>query len=795
MSAFHIHIRGRVQGVGFRPAVALLAAARKLGGTVSNGRDGVHIVLHTCETVAKDFLDTLMTSPPEHSIVTGYVFEALNDPTLYALPPTPYTLSPIPSFQIIDSNPSASPDLLLTPDIALCDDCRAELTESNNRRTCYAFTTCLHCGPRYSITTALPYDRVNTTMAALEMCPKCQSEYTDIHNRRHYSQTNTCPACAIPMHWYPSQGLESALTRASDGTEWPTGIPLSVFDRQHAVIHEAADAMVDGKIVAIKGIGGYLLCCDATNPEVVMRLRAHKHRPYKPFAVMYPDLALAMIEHDIRSFEAEALTGPVAPIVLCRKHAQTFEFRHHSSDLLHRTGIMLPYTPLMHLISRRANRPLVATSGNLSGSPILYRDEAALDLLWEVADAVLTYDREIVVPQDDSVWQFTDNGERIILRRSRGMAPDYYPHSLGTAPQTIFAAGADLKAAFALHHGDKVYISQYLGDLEDYRSQQAWTDTRDHLLRLVEAQPQLVLTDLHPSYYARQEALSFAERLGVSVIGIQHHEAHVAAVLEENGLLRHLLPVLGLAWDGTGYGTDGHAWGSEAFIVEKGSMDRVLHLDYFPQLLGDKMSREPRLSALSLLHGHHDARKILQVHFSEAEWDYYQKLLQQPTATLTSSMGRLIDGIASILGIRQISSYEGQAAMELEALADSVDMNISTPYHFTIRQERIDWRPMLQVLLGDLYSGVPREMIARRFFSSLAQLVVDIGWCYDIPRIACSGGVFQNALLIDLIRERLPAHMQLFLHRKLSPNDECIALGQLAWYSMKSRISKVEFRK
>jgi hydrogenase maturation protein HypF len=270
------------------------------------------------------------------------------------------------------------------------------------------------------------------------------------------------------------------------------------------------------------------------------------------------------------------------------------------------------------------------------------------------------------------------------------------------------------------------------------------------------------------------------------VIGIQHHEAHIAAVLEENGLLGHPLPILGLAWDGTGYGTDGHAWGSEAFVVENGTMDRVLHLDYFPQLLGDKMSREPRLSALSLLQGHHDARKILQDHFSEAEWEYYQKLLQQPSNALTSSMGRLIDGIASILGVRQLNSYEGQAAMELEALAETVDMSFSTPYPFTIRQDRIDWRPMLQVLLGDLYSGVPREIIARRFFASLAQLVVDIVWCYDIPRIACSGGVFQNALLIDLIRERMPAQMNLFLHQQLSPNDECISLGQLAFYHMKN---------
>jgi len=815
MQTYHIHIRGRVQGVGFRPCAAALAEARKLRGTVSNGMDGLHICLHTCETSAREYLEYLLANPPQHAIITGNTMAVCSGTDSSATEKStvglqasrrehpgksgqPYGL------QILESNRCTKPDLLLTPDIALCNACREELTQTNNRRKGYAFTTCLHCGPRYSIIHTLPYDRANTTMAALPMCPTCQAEYTDIHNRRHFSQTNSCPDCAIPMHWYPERGLESPLTKDSRMPQiWAESqINASLDNNQDAVIRELSGALMEGRIVALKGIGGYLLLCDASSPEAVARLRHRKHRPHKPFAVLYPSLEAARQDLEIRSFEAEALQGPIAPIVLCGIRTEaapnaTNPVIHHPPSNIHhlssaiapnlrRTGVMLPYTPVLEMIAQQVNRPLIATSGNISGSPILYRDEAAPDLLREVADAVLTYDRDIVVPQDDSVWQFTDNGERIILRRSRGMAPDYYPHSLGTAAQTVFAAGADLKAAFALHYGDNIYISQYLGDLEDYRSQQAWTDTRDHLLGLVEAKPEIILADLHPSYFSRQEALDFADRLGVSVIGIQHHEAHVAAVLEENGLLRHLLPVLGLAWDGTGYGTDGHAWGSEAFIVEKGSMDRVLHLDYFPQLLGDKMSREPRLSALSLLHGHHDARKILQVHFSEAEWDYYQKLLQQPTATLTSSMGRLIDGIASILGIRQISSYEGQAAMELEALADSVNMNISTPYHFTIRQDRIDWRPMLQVLLGDLYSGVPREMIARRFFASLAQLVVDISWSYDIPRIACSGGVFQNALLIDLIRERLPAHMQLFLHRQLSPNDECIALGQLARYHMKS---------
>jgi hydrogenase maturation protein HypF len=447
---------------------------------------------------------------------------------------------------------------------------------------------------------------------------------------------------------------------------------------------------------------------------------------------------------------------------------------------------MLPYTPLLQLISTAFGKPLVATSGNISGSPILYQDSMALAELWTVADGILTYDRDIVTPQDDSVWQFTDHGERIIIRRSRGMAPDLYPHTLGRSGETILATGADLKSAFAIHHGDKIYISQYLGDLEDYRAQEAWLHSQQHLLGLLQAKPARILADLHPGYYAHTEGLRLANEADIPFHAYQHHETHFAAVLAENNLFSSPTPVLGLVWDGTGYGSDGQSWGGETFIFEQGTMDRVLQLDYFPQLLGDKMSREPRLSALSLMHHHFDARKTISGHFSEAEWDFYTKLLDQEKLAQTSSMGRLIDAVSSILGICQYNSYEGQAAMELEALAASAGAEESAPYPLTIGYNRINWRLMIYMILTDLGHQVPKAVIARRFFASLAQLVVDIAYRFDIPRVALSGGVFQNALLLDLIRTRLPKDIELFTHQQLSPNDECIGLGQLALYHMKT---------
>lgn len=758
MQTYHIHISGRVQGVGFRPLVCTLADASGIQGTVANGMDGLHIRFNASEEQAKRMMDGILHSPPKNSIITKYEMTRC-DHREYK------------GFRIVASEKGRSSDMLITPDLALCGDCRKELTQQHNRRNGYAFTTCLSCGPRYSIMKGLPYDRENTTMSRHGICSSCAKEYEDVGERRHHGQTNSCPDCAILMHWHV---MGQEIVRMA----------------KKEVIKTVSAFIGEGRIVAVKGIGGYLLICDATSEDSVMELRKRKHRPFKPFAVMYPDAEAAARDVRMDDIILDALNSPVAPIVLCPFHDNgpgSALAKDAIAPGLHRSGIMLPYSPLLALLADAMGKPLVVTSGNISGDPIIHQDHTALDLLREVADGILTNDIDIVTPQDDSVWQFDEHGKRIIIRRSRGMAPTLHPHGLGTASGTILAMGADLKSAFAIHHQDKVYGSQYLGDLEDFRSQRTYLHTIDHLFDLSGGKLQCVLTDMHPGYHSSHEGQRLALDASAELHRYQHHEAHFAAVLAENNLLECTAPVMGMVWDGTGYGADGQSWGGECFVFEQGSVERAMHLDYFPQLLGDKMSREPRLSAWSLLAHRKVVHPLLEKAFSKQECAFYRKLLLQGKHGLTSSMGRLIDGVAAILGIRDHNTYEGQAAMELEAMAGMTNRVDSEPYIIPFRNNRIDWRPMIDMILQDVEAGVDRSVIAFRFLKTLAELVIDSARHLQVSRIAISGGVFQNALLNDLIRDRLEPWMTLYTHVHLSPNDECIAYGQLALHHLKMK--------
>ena len=758
MQTYHIHISGRVQGVGFRPLVCRLANALNIQGTIANGMDGVHIRINASPEQAKRMMDGILHSPPKNSIITTHEMTRCKH-------------REFKHFRIVASDKGRSSDMLITPDLALCGDCRTALTETNNRRKGYAFTTCLSCGPRYSIMKRLPYDRENTTMSGQRICSSCAHEYEDVRNRRHHSQTNSCPDCAILMHWHVmGQGI--------------------VRMGQEEVIKAVSAFIREGRIVALKGIGGYLLICDATSEDSVMELRKRKHRPFKPFAVMYPDAKAAARDVRMDDITMDALNSPAAPIVLCPFHDDgpgTGLAKDAIAPGLNRSGIMLPYSPLLALLADATGIPLVVTSGNISGAPIIHQDHAALDLLREVADGILTNDIDIITPQDDSVWQFDQHGKRIIIRRSRGMAPTLHPHSVGTTSGTILAMGADLKSAFAIHHQDKVYGSQYLGDLEDYRSQQTYLHTIRHLLDLSGGKLQCVLTDRHPGYHSSLEGKRLALDASAELHRCYHHEAHFAAVLAENNLLECTEPVMGMVWDGTGYGSDGQSWGGECFIFDQGSVERVMHLDYFPQLLGDKMSREPRLSAWSLLADRQEVHPILEKAFSQEECVCYRKLLLQGKHGLTSSMGRLIDGVSAILGIRDVNTYEGQAAMELEALAGMTKADGCAPYIMPFRNNRIDWRPMIDMILQDIEAGADRSVIAFRFLKTLAALVIDSARHLQVSRIAISGGVFQNALLNTLIRDRLEPGMTLYTHIHLSPNDECIAFGQVALHHLKMK--------
>ena len=762
MKSYHIHIGGLVQGVGFRPYVYRLAESRGLTGWVSNTKDGVHIAFNADEKTATDFYTAIIQSPPAHAIITKSYIESIRSQAFT-------------SFEIITDTGNNKPDLLLTPDFAICENCRQEITDNRNRRYGYPFTTCLQCGPRYSIIKKLPYERHYTTMQELPMCAFCREEYNDVYNRRHYSQTNSCPNCAIPMHLYNAGGK-------------------LLSDDISNILKTLQEFLTAGYIVAVKGIGGYLLLCDATNEVSIHTLRKRKHRPAKPFAILYDTIQRAQRDVYISDKEKEELKGQAGPIVLCRlkPSPKNLICTEMIAPGLDKIGLMLPCSPLLQLIASAFEKPLIATSANISGSPIIYKDEEAIELLGDIADHIITYNREILLPQDDSVLQMTETGNKIIIRRSRGSAPDYFPNPLAATEECILAMGGELKSAFAIQARQQLFISQFLGNQENLASQTAFTNTAGHLLTLLQLQPTLLLADKHPGYFVSQLAGDIMVKENIPLITIQHHKAHFGAVLAENHLLDTVEPILGIIWDGAGYGDDKQIWGGEFFTYQDQEMQRVAQLDYFPQLLGDKMSREPRLSALSLLKFHPGGHPFLQAHFSATEWQYYQQLIKQPAELLTSSMGRLLDGIASLLNICQINTYEGEAAMKLEATARSYRGAVHDYYPLPLQKNRLDLNCMLQELLDDILQKKTNGFMAKKIFYSLAIAISHISDHFSIDQIAFSGGVFQNALLTDMISGLLSGKKKLYWHQQLSPNDECISFGQLACYQLIQKKKSIE---
>ncbi|MBL7798668.1 MAG: carbamoyltransferase HypF [Saprospiraceae bacterium] len=752
LSTFHLHIAGQVQGVGFRPFIWRLARVHGLNGWVNNTTDGVHVVFNAESPNA--FRQAILQQAPTLARISEIHCET-------------WPFQEFQDFQIVHSDASAQPNLPLTPDFALCADCRRELHDPNNRRFGYPFITCTNCGPRYSILTELPYDREHTSMAPFEQCPECRSEFENPEDRRYFSQTNSCPACGIRLEF-----------RDAIGSVWPDPIGT------------ALTWLRDGKILAIKGIGGFLLLCDATNASAIRTLRHRKHRPTKPFALLYPNAGMAAADTVLLDDDLHQLESPAAPIVLLEVNdapPSGICVAEIAPGLAH-IGIMLPYVPLLEVLAQGFGLPLVATSGNRSGSPIQFQDSGALTDLAEIADAFLLHNREIGIPQDDSVVRTSAAyRHRIVVRRSRGLAPPA-PH-LPACRQNMLALGASMKSTFAWRFGNNTYLSQYLGDLESFDTQQNFEHTLRHFLRLFREQPDGILTDKHPDYFSTRLGMRLAEEWQVAVTAVQHHHAHFAAVLAENRLLDHPEPVLGVIWDGTGLGDDGQIWGGEFFRRHAGNTERVGHIDYFDLIAGDKMAREPRLSALSLAnHGSMDPN-VLKSRFSAVEWGLYQRLLENGAPVQCSSMGRVFDGVAALLGLADKVSYEGEAAMLLEAAAYR---------HF--RQHGLRSAPALLAVEWAQGGAVPvREIVADTyakfqktqsvgyaaayFHSQLIALIAVAARRYGCPCIAFSGGVWQNALLTDLALEFLRPEFALYFHLEIPPNDEGVAFGQLAMCS------------
>lgn len=746
MKHIHVHIEGQVQGVGFRPFVFRLATQMGIAGWVCNDVDGVHIEAEASELKLNNFTTKLRTEAPAISRITRMTIQK-------------GAFKNYSAFEITESSKQGIPNLLITPDIGLCENCRIEIHDPGNRRYQYPFTTCTQCGPRYSILKALPYDRPVTSMNKFALCEQCRQEYQTVRDKRFYSQTNSCPQCAIDTWLLNSSGEKIA-------SGWS-----EVFPR-------AISALRQGKIVAVKGIGGYLLLTDACNEEAIKTLRQRKHRPSKPFALLYPDLESLHQDVEISKEEAKEFTTRQSPIVLMRLRRVPLSGLHASlvAPGLNTIGVMQPYTAMFELIAHEFKKPLIATSGNVSGSPVLYKDKEAIHALHTIADLFLINNRDIEIAQDDSVVQFTsDYSKRVVIRRSRGFAPTLLKNAF--SDETILAMGADLKSTFTLQANGRIYTSQYLGDLESYESQESFKTALQHLLNLLNAKPERVIIDQHPTYFSSQLGEELANHWVVPVHKVQHHKAHAFAVLAENDLLTSEVPVLCVTWDGTGYGEDRNIWGGEFFEYSDHSLHRIGQLEYVAGWLGDKMAKDTRLSALSFCKNIERSRKNLARKFPQKEWAYYANLLQTKPAWYMSSMGRLFDTVACLTGISNYNSFEGEAAMHLEAKA-VWDLD-AFPYPVTWKDSSLQTDPLLDLVLTDLENHVPAETIAYKFHAYLADVVYSIVTAKGYHRVAFSGGVFQNALLVDLVTQRLKGY-EIFFHRELSPNDENISFGQLA---------------
>lgn len=751
MEGFQIHIKGRVQGVGFRPFVYNLAKAFHLKGSVKNTASGVFIDLLADEAITNEFVAALKDNPPEKSIIESIAIKSIDQISC-------------DDFHIIDSSFSDEIDLKISPDFAICSNCLEELSSEADRRYNYAFITCSECGPRYSIQKELPYDREGTTMEMFGMCSSCRDEYDDPSDRRFYSQTNSCPDCGISLYLF-------------DGSKELTGLS------QNELIDFVCFALHRGEIVAVKGIGGYLLLCDPTNASAVQTLRNRKNRPDKPFALLFPDADEIKKVASLSKREEALMKSEVSPIVLLEreKEATSGICWELVSPRLPTIGAMLPYAPLLKLVVDKFDHPLIATSGNISGGPIIFNDDEARKELSNIADFILTHNREILIPQDDSVASVS--GQKVIwIRRSRGLAPSYFGALPENLENGVLALGAHMKSSFALSQSNNWHISQYLGSLDGYESQNTYRHTLSHFRSLLKTPIHKVLTDNHPVYFVNALSRELAEKENITTDSYQHHQSHFAAVLQENDLIDEQ-DVLGIIWDGTGWGNDGNSWGGECFTYQNYEMTRAFHVNYVPVIANDKMAKEPRLSACAFCSEMESARELLKKKFTPLEWKNYQNSLLRKS-TQTSSMGRLFDGVASLIGLIDVTTYEGQAAMLLEATAKQFTNEITVTYSIPFDNHIIQTDHLFEAIIQDLKNKRSQSYIAKKFHLSLVQLIRQIADHLSLKKIAFSGGVFQNGLLMAMLQNHLSEDYLLYFHKELPPNDENISFGQLAQYHL-----------
>jgi hydrogenase maturation protein HypF len=790
MHRLRINIHGAVQGVGFRPFIYRLASEMSLNGWVLNHSRGVTLEVEGDILTLQRFLIRIEPEKPPAAFIQSLESSWLE--------PVGYD-----DFKIRASIEDGNKSAFILPDLAVCTDCLKEMSDPANRRYRYPFINCTNCGPRFSILESLPYDRPNTTMKRFDMCAECQKEYSDPTDRRFHAQPIACPVCGPRLFLCDDEGNRLAL------------------DDEALIL--TADEIRNGKIVAVKGLGGFHLMCDSRNPSTVSKLRQRKRREEKPFALMYPDLELAAAHCDISPLEARALLSSQSPILLLKHRFVMFAGLHewrlkennesdesliphpyclmseeNSYPLNPYLGVVLPYTPLHHLLLSELAFPVVATSGNLKDEPICIDDREALSRLKGIADLFLMHDRPIARQVDDSIVRIM-MGREMLLRRARGYAP--LPVMLHySAARTYLAVGAHQKNCIAMNAEKQVFISQHIGDLETVEAFESFQKVTRDFERLYDRSYDAVVHDLHPDYLSTK----YAKESTLPNIGVQHHHAHILSCMAENEIS---IPFLGVSWDGTGYGLDGTIWGGEFLKVSRDGISRFASFRPFRLLGGEIAVKEPRRLAMALLHACHGSDVFIGMYpwlssaFTQIELNLFRRMLEKGIRSpWTTSVGRLFDGIACLAGLRRIVRHEGQAAMELEyALEDVVEDQV---YPFQIIEKggqtnqvgnsaatpafEINWIPLIDALWMDREREITPGIISARFHNSLAEMIVQAAKYANLERVALSGGCFQNRYLTEHTIKRLQEErFHVYWHQRVPPNDGGIALGQIMFAAMK----------
>ena len=751
LSRVKIVVRGAVQGVGFRPFVYRLAEELELKGWVINSSIGVFIEAEAEKSILDMFVLRIQNEKPARSSIQSFEFSYL-DPIGYN------------KFEIRKSDEKGLRTVLILPDTATCDECINDIFDPNNRRYMYPFTNCTNCGPRYSIIEKLPYDRINTSMKIFEMCDECKKEYKDPLNRRFHAQPNACPVCGPKLELWDNSG--------------------KLMSEKHYALLEAVNAVKYGKIIAMKGIGGFHLIADARNEEAVRELRKRKHREEKPLALMYPNIDSVHCDCEVSEFEKRLLLSPESPIVLLKRQKET-ELADSIAPGNPYLGIMLPYSPLHHILMKELAFPIVATSGNLSDEPICTDENETLVRLKDIADFFLVHNRPIIRHVDDSVARIILDRE-MVIRRARGYAP--LPVHLNRKIPNLLAVGAHLKNNVSVSVDNNVFISQHIGDLETAEAYNAFEHVIGDLTNIYEVKPEAVVCDKHPNYLST----NYANHCGLKVEAIQHHYAHIASCMAENELTGD---VLGVSWDGTGYGDDGTIWGGEFFTADEKSYRRIAHLKKFKLPGGEKAIKEIHRTAIGLLYEMYaekvfEKRDLIPVKNTPGkELKILQKMLKgNLNCPVTSSAGRLFDAVSSITGISNYAHYEGQAAMQLEFAIDSDSTDEAYSFNIKDNIEKksdakfiIDWEPIITNIIEDLNKHILENIISARFHNTLAKVVLEIAKKTGEEKVVLSGGCFQNKYLLEkTIKSLQKEGFKPYWHQRVPTNDGGISLGQIA---------------